>query len=114
MILLGTLYAEEVFANQYAGVKEDKTAEAKKAVGLLEAARTAWKDPEEEPLSRCFCSLEPRPPVRGRAYPTRRCNVCSKLNSWSSTRSPSQSGRKTPRTKQRPRQPCENYCLRSC
>ncbi|KAG7290953.1 hypothetical protein NEMBOFW57_000959 [Staphylotrichum longicolle] len=44
MILLGTLYAEEVFANQSAAVKEDKSAEAKKAVGLLEGVRSAWKD----------------------------------------------------------------------
>jgi RNA polymerase-associated protein CTR9 len=44
MILLGTLYAEEVFANQSAAVKEDKSAEAKKAVGLLEGVRSGWKD----------------------------------------------------------------------
>ncbi|KAK4149517.1 hypothetical protein C8A00DRAFT_37888 [Chaetomidium leptoderma] len=47
MILLGTLYAEEVFANQSAAVKEDKSAEAKKAVGLLEGVRSAWKDPKK-------------------------------------------------------------------
>lgn len=47
MILLGILYAEEVFANQYAVVKEDKSAEASKAISLLEAARTAWKDPKK-------------------------------------------------------------------
>lgn len=44
MILLGTLYAEEVFATQYANVKEDKSAEVKKAISLLEGVRTAWKD----------------------------------------------------------------------
>lgn len=44
MILLGTLYAEEVFANQYSAVKEDKSAEAKKAVSLLEGVRSVWKD----------------------------------------------------------------------
>jgi len=44
MILLGTLYAEEVFANQYAAVKEDKSAEVKKAISLLESVRSAWKD----------------------------------------------------------------------
>lgn len=44
MILLGTLYAEEVFANQYAAVKEDKSAEAKKAITLLEGVRSVWKD----------------------------------------------------------------------
>ncbi|KAJ4304052.1 protein required for normal CLN1 and CLN2 G1 cyclin expression [Collariella sp. IMI 366227] len=47
MILLGTLYAEEVFANQAAAVKEDKGAEAKKAVNLLEGVRSAWKDPKK-------------------------------------------------------------------
>jgi RNA polymerase-associated protein CTR9 len=47
MILLGTLYAEEVFANQSAAVKEDKSAEAKKAIGLLESVRLAWKDPKK-------------------------------------------------------------------
>ena len=46
-VLLGTLYAEEVFANQDSSVKEDKSAEAKKAVQLLEAARSAWKDPKK-------------------------------------------------------------------
>ncbi|KAK1756213.1 tetratricopeptide repeat protein 1 [Echria macrotheca] len=47
MILLGTLYAEEVFANQRAGSPEDKSAEAKKAIGFLESARLAWKDPKK-------------------------------------------------------------------
>jgi RNA polymerase-associated protein CTR9 len=47
MVLLGTLYAEEVFANQSAAVKEDKGAEEKKAVGLLESVRSAWKDPKK-------------------------------------------------------------------
>lgn len=47
MILLGTLYAEEVFANQSAAVKEDKSTEAKKATGLLETVRSAWKDPKK-------------------------------------------------------------------
>ncbi|KAK3302518.1 uncharacterized protein B0T15DRAFT_308345 [Chaetomium strumarium] len=47
MVLLGTLYAEEVFANQSAAVKEDKSAEGKKAVGLLEGVRSAWKDPKK-------------------------------------------------------------------
>lgn len=44
MTLLGTIYAEEVFASQYSDSKEDKTTEYKKAVGFLEAVRTAWKD----------------------------------------------------------------------
>ncbi|KAI6090469.1 TPR-like protein [Hypoxylon rubiginosum] len=47
MILLGTLYAEEVFANQYAASKEDKSAELRKAVEYLELVRTAWKDPKK-------------------------------------------------------------------
>ncbi|KAF6839714.1 Tetratricopeptide repeat protein 1-like protein 1 [Colletotrichum plurivorum] len=44
MILLGTLYAEEVFANQDSEGKEDKSAEMKKAIALLEGVRSAWKD----------------------------------------------------------------------
>ncbi|KAJ0309056.1 hypothetical protein COL5a_001176 [Colletotrichum fioriniae] len=44
MILLGTLYAEEVFANEDADGKEDKSAEMKKAISLLEGVRGAWKD----------------------------------------------------------------------
>ncbi|KAH6998509.1 RNA polymerase II-associated protein [Ilyonectria sp. MPI-CAGE-AT-0026] len=47
MILLGTLYAEEVFTNQYSDSKEDKSAELKKAITLLEGVRTAWKDPKK-------------------------------------------------------------------
>lgn len=47
MILLGTLYAEEVFANQVSEVKEDKSAEAKKAISLLENVRGVWKDPKK-------------------------------------------------------------------
>ncbi|KAM3491563.1 hypothetical protein MY3957_005163 [Beauveria namnaoensis] len=46
MILLGTLYAEEIFASQTSDVKEDKSAEMKKAINLLEAVRNAWKDPK--------------------------------------------------------------------
>jgi RNA polymerase-associated protein CTR9 len=44
MILLGTLYAEEVFTSQQNGLKEDKAIEFKKAVGYLETVKTAWKD----------------------------------------------------------------------
>ncbi|CAJ2509931.1 Uu.00g058310.m01.CDS01 [Anthostomella pinea] len=47
MILLGTLYAEEVFANQYAATKEDKSAEMRKAIEYLEHVRMAWKDPRK-------------------------------------------------------------------
>ncbi|KAF3355244.1 hypothetical protein VdG1_07108 [Verticillium dahliae VDG1] len=44
LVLLGTLYAEEVFANQDLDAKEDKSAETKKAIGLLESVRGAWRD----------------------------------------------------------------------
>lgn len=47
MILLGTIYAEEVFVNQNSGGKEDKQAETKKAIALLEGVRNAWKDPKK-------------------------------------------------------------------
>lgn len=48
MILLGTLYAEEVFAHRAAGLKEeDKMTELKKAIMYLEAVRMAWKDPKK-------------------------------------------------------------------
>ncbi|KAI2642906.1 hypothetical protein GGS21DRAFT_500152 [Xylaria nigripes] len=47
MILLGTLYAEEVFANQLAASKEDKSAEMRKAIDYLEQVRMAWKDPKK-------------------------------------------------------------------
>lgn len=47
MILLGTLYAEEIFASQYSESKEDKSAEMKKATALLEGVRSAWKDPKK-------------------------------------------------------------------
>jgi RNA polymerase-associated protein CTR9 len=47
MILLGTIYAEEVFASQYNSAKEDKSIEYKKAVGFLETVRTSWKDPKK-------------------------------------------------------------------
>ncbi|CAK7271355.1 protein required for normal CLN1 and CLN2 G1 cyclin expression [Sporothrix epigloea] len=47
MALLGTLYSEEVFANDRAVVKEDKAVEKKKAISLLETVRTSWKDPKK-------------------------------------------------------------------
>lgn len=48
MMLLGTLYAEEVFANRAGGLKEeDKMTELKKAIAYLEAVRMAWKDPKK-------------------------------------------------------------------
>jgi RNA polymerase-associated protein CTR9 len=47
LILLGTLYAEEVFTSQRSGLKEDKSTEWKKAVSYLETVRTYWKDPKK-------------------------------------------------------------------
>ena len=44
--LLGTIYADEVFANQASGNREDKSAEAKKAISYFETVRMAWKDPK--------------------------------------------------------------------
>ena len=46
-ILLGNIYAQEIFANQASGLKEDKTQEVKKAIGLFEQVRLAWKDPKK-------------------------------------------------------------------
>ena len=48
MMLLGALYAEEVFTSQLIGNKEDKSGEAKKAIALLEAVRLAWRDPSKK------------------------------------------------------------------
>lgn len=48
MVLLGTLYAEDVFMAQSANSKEDKSTELKKAISLLESARSAWKDPKKK------------------------------------------------------------------
>ena len=47
MMLLGTLFAEDVFKNQNLEAKDDKSAELKKALTLLEAVRLAWKDPQK-------------------------------------------------------------------
>lgn len=44
MILLGALYAEEVFEAQKGRIKEDKSAEMKKAISLFEGVRAIWKD----------------------------------------------------------------------
>lgn len=44
MTLLGSLYAEEVFAAAASGSKEDVSAETKKAISLLEGVRAHWKD----------------------------------------------------------------------
>ena len=48
MTLLGVLHAEDVFAAQASGSKEDKGAEAKKAIAMLEQVRIAWKDPKRK------------------------------------------------------------------
>jgi len=47
MVLLGTLYAAEVFANHTSTAKEDKSTEQKKAIAMLEAVRLTWKDPKK-------------------------------------------------------------------
>ncbi|KAI9677406.1 MAG: hypothetical protein M1817_006360 [Caeruleum heppii] len=44
MTLLGTLYAEDVFASLSSGHKEDKSTEQRKATYLLETVRMTWKD----------------------------------------------------------------------
>lgn len=44
MTLLGVLLAEDVFAAQAAGNKEDKSQEYRKAIAMLENVRLAWKD----------------------------------------------------------------------
>ncbi|EME42875.1 hypothetical protein DOTSEDRAFT_153030 [Dothistroma septosporum NZE10] len=44
MTLLGILHAEDVFAAQANGSKEDKSDSRKKAIALLEQVRIAWKD----------------------------------------------------------------------
>ncbi|KAJ5584056.1 uncharacterized protein N7459_003856 [Penicillium hispanicum] len=48
MILLATLHAEEVFAAQRSGSKEDKSNEAKRAISLLESVRSMWKDEKQK------------------------------------------------------------------
>jgi len=48
MMLLGALHAEDVFVSQAREVKEDKTAETKKAIALLEAVRMSWKDSQKK------------------------------------------------------------------
>lgn len=48
LTLLGTLYAEDVFAAQAAKSTEDKSAELKKALKYLEDVQKAWKDPKKK------------------------------------------------------------------
>ncbi|EED18462.1 RNA polymerase II transcription elongation factor (Ctr9), putative [Talaromyces stipitatus ATCC 10500] len=45
MALLGALLAEDVFSAQASGSKDDKSADATKAISLLESVRSLWKDP---------------------------------------------------------------------
>lgn len=47
MALLGALLAEEVFAAQASGSKDDKSADASKAISLFESVRSLWKDPKK-------------------------------------------------------------------
>lgn len=48
MVLLGTLYAEEVFNAQDTKSAEDKSKEHKKALQYLEQVRLAWKDSKKK------------------------------------------------------------------
>ncbi|KAJ5641539.1 hypothetical protein N7490_005539 [Penicillium lividum] len=47
MTLLAAIHAEEVFAAQKSGSKEDKSTEAKRAITLLESVRSMWKDEKQ-------------------------------------------------------------------
>ncbi|KAH8702609.1 putative RNA polymerase II transcription elongation factor [Talaromyces proteolyticus] len=44
MSLLGALLAEDVFSAQASGSKDDKSADATKAISLFESVRSLWKD----------------------------------------------------------------------
>lgn len=68
MVLLAALHAEDVFAAQRSGSKEDKSSEVKRAINLLESVRAMWKDekhkltPDESVLvylSRLYESTNP-------------------------------------------------------
>lgn len=48
MVLLAALHAEDVFAAQRSGSKEDKSNEAKRAITLLESVRSMWKDEKQK------------------------------------------------------------------
>lgn len=48
MILLAALHAEDVFAAQKAGIKEEKSSETKRAIHLLESVRSMWKDEKQK------------------------------------------------------------------
>ncbi|OQE18392.1 hypothetical protein PENFLA_c021G04057 [Penicillium flavigenum] len=47
MTLLAAIHAEEVFAAQKSGSKEDKSTETKRAITLLESVRSMWKDEKQ-------------------------------------------------------------------
>lgn len=47
MILLAALHAEEIFAAQRSGSKDDKSNEIKRAIALLESVRSMWKDEKQ-------------------------------------------------------------------
>ena len=47
MMLLGTLYAQDVFRSHALELKEDKSKDMMKAIANLEAVRIAWKDPKK-------------------------------------------------------------------
>lgn len=47
MTLLAALHAEDVFAVQRSNIKEDKSSEVKRAIGLLESVRSMWKDEKQ-------------------------------------------------------------------
>ncbi|KAJ5232010.1 Tetratricopeptide TPR2 [Penicillium chermesinum] len=47
MVLLAALHAEEIFAAQRAGSKDDKSNETKRAITLLESVRAMWKDEKQ-------------------------------------------------------------------
>lgn len=47
MTLLGSLFAEDAFSAQDAGLKEEQALAARKAIPLLEAVRVSWRDPKK-------------------------------------------------------------------
>lgn len=48
MILLAALHAEDIFAAQKAGIKDDKSTEMKRAIHLLESVRSMWKNEKQK------------------------------------------------------------------
>ncbi|CAD0028811.1 unnamed protein product [Aureobasidium pullulans] len=97
MTLLGLLYAEEVYSNQNAGAKEDKSAEMKKAIALLESVRNSWKDPKKRQLP-THTSFSTLPDSTRLTTPREVCNAFSRSSRWRWTTSMRMIGR-TSRTK---------------